>query len=60
MVPPPRIWEIVRMNSSFRRFLLVALLAIESVLIVGCANTGRGLKRDTQHNLDKVESELKH
>ncbi len=48
------------MNSPTRRLLLVLLLAIESVVITGCANTGRGLKADAKHNADKVEDAVKH
>ena len=48
------------MNFSTRRFLLVLLLAIESVVITGCANTGRGIKADAKHNADKVEDAVKH
>ena len=43
------------MNFSPRTVLLVVLLAIESLIITGCANTGRGLKADFHHNEDKVE-----
>lgn len=48
------------MKFTPRTILLVVLLAIESLVITGCANTGRGIKRDTEHNLDKVQDELKH
>jgi predicted small secreted protein len=48
------------MNSSYRRLLLLVILGLESLIITGCANTGRGLKADYQHNEDKVENEIKH
>ena len=52
--------EDTAMNSSTRRLLLVLLLAIESVIITGCANTGRGIKADAKHDADKVEDAIKH
>jgi predicted small secreted protein len=48
------------MNSPTRRFLLVILLALESVIITGCANTGRGIKADAKHDANKVEDAVRH
>jgi predicted small secreted protein len=43
------------MNFNPRTLILIVLVAVQSLIVAGCANTGRGLKRDTERNLDKVE-----
>ncbi|HTL68372.1 MAG TPA: hypothetical protein VL200_11975 [Lacunisphaera sp.] len=43
------------MKSHLRTCLLVLFLAVETLLAFGCANTGRGLQKDYQHNEDKIE-----
>jgi predicted small secreted protein len=55
-----RIGETDGMNSTLRHLLLLVLLGLESLVITGCANTGRGMKADYQHNEDKVENAVKH
>jgi predicted small secreted protein len=48
------------MKLNPRIILLLALLGLEALIVSGCANTGRGLKRDFNHNVDEVKDELKH
>jgi predicted small secreted protein len=48
------------MNTTIRHLLLLVLLGVEAFVITGCANTGRGLKADTEHNAQKVENEIRH
>lgn len=43
------------MKFNLRTLLLLILVSIQSLVVAGCANTGRGLKNDTKRNLDKVE-----
>ena len=48
------------MKLTPRTLLVVVLIGLHSLLVAGCANTGRGLKADAKHNADKVKSELDH
>jgi predicted small secreted protein len=48
------------MNSQLRTLLLVLLLGLETLIVTGCANTGRGIQKDYQRNEDKVENAIKH
>ena len=50
----------IAMKLNSRSLLLLVLFGLQSLIITGCANTGRGLKADAKHNADKVEAELKH
>jgi predicted small secreted protein len=47
------------MNPHIRSLLLVLLLALETLIVTGCANTARGIKSDYHHNEDKVEDAVK-
>lgn len=48
------------MKSNPRTLLLLILIGLQSLIVAGCANTGRGLKADAEHNADKIENELDH
>lgn len=48
------------MKLNPRIVLLLTLIGLQSLIIAGCANTGRGLKADAKHNADKIEDELDH
>jgi predicted small secreted protein len=48
------------MKFTPRTLLLLVLIGLQSLIIAGCANTGRGIKRDTERNIDKVKNELDH
>lgn len=48
------------MKLTPRTLLVFVLIGLHSLLVAGCANTGRGLKADAKHNADKVKSELDH
>jgi predicted small secreted protein len=48
------------MKLTPRTLLLLILVGLQSLIVAGCANTGRGLKADAEHNADKVEAELRH
>jgi predicted small secreted protein len=43
------------MNFNSRTLLILVLIGLQSLIVAGCANTGRGIKADTKRNLDKVE-----
>jgi predicted small secreted protein len=42
------------MNFNPRTLLLLVLIALQSLIVAGCANTGRGIKADTHRNLEKL------
>lgn len=48
------------MKSNPRTLLLLVLIGLQSLIVAGCANTGRGLRADAEHNADKVKAELDH
>jgi predicted small secreted protein len=43
------------MKLTTRTLLVLILIGVQSLVVAGCANTGRGIKADTKRNVDKVE-----
>lgn len=48
------------MKLNPRTLILLILVGLQSLIVAGCANTGRGLKADAKHNANKIENELDH
>jgi predicted small secreted protein len=46
------------MKFNSRTLTLLILIGLQSLIVAGCANTGRGIKADTERNVQKVKNEI--